>query len=453
MEEYKQNWEKAVVMLSNLVQRAAFESFILCLVPVKYDGNVFTLTTNSTIGKEFQAPRYLNRIEMTLSEVYNKQIKVNILLEEEYENMSSRTDLAVQDSQKTESNFYDKYVFDTFVYGANSQLAYVSAKKVAEEPGQDYNPLFMWGGVGLGKTHLMYAIYNYIKKHHPEKKILYCTSEEFLNEFIASIGKGAGYNNNSKEVTSNSKFRSKYRDVDVLLIDDVQFFSGKESTQTELFHTFNTLTGIGKQVVISSDQPPQKLEFIEKRLSSRFSQGLIVDISLPDFETRSAILNKKAELLGLDVPDEVITFIAENISTNIRELEGALTRVAAFSKLKAEPISLSLSEQALKDIINKPIKQEITTPFIQEIVANHFNITVEDIRGKKRPANIAYARQVAMYLSCKHTDDTLVRVGKEYFGGRDHSTVHYATKVISKDIAEKEGTREMILELESKIKG
>lgn len=449
MNELNDIWEQSLNILSGLVAAATFDIYIKPLVPISLDNGIYTLLSDDDFNKETISTRYLKSINEAIRTITNEDISAKIIVKEE---LIAGTNLSKQTSDaqsNNESHFYDKYVFETFVSGKNSKLAYVSARQVAEKPGQVYNPLFMWGGVGLGKTHLMYAIYNHIKSTFPNMNVLYCTSEDFTNEFIASISKGQGHNNTKD---ASSKFRAKYREADVLLIDDIQFLIGKEGTQEELFHTFNALKGANKQVVISSDQPPNKMELLEERLSSRFAQGLTVDISLPDFETRSAILHKKAEFDNIKVPDEVISFIAKNIATNIRELEGALNRVAAYSKLSDEPITLELAKVALKDTIDKPTKQEITIPFIQEIVANYFSITVEDIRGKKRPAKIAYARQVAMYLSCKHTDDTLIRIGKEYFGGRDHSTVHYASKVISKDIAQKEGTREMIQEIESKIK-
>ncbi len=448
MDDFNKIWEEVLDIVSKLLPVAPFGVYINTLIPISLEDGVFTLLTENEFNKDIIIGRYLDKIEKALYTVLNEPIEAKVVLKSELNEANLKNDDINSDSNQ-EPQFYDKYVFETFVSGKNSNIAYASARQVAEKPGQVYNPLFLWGGVGLGKTHLMFAIYNYIKKHFPQMKVLYCTSEEFTNEFITSISRGQGHNTPKD---APSKFRAKYREVDVLLIDDIQFLIGKEGTQEELFHTFNALQGANKQVVISSDQPPHKMVLLEERLSSRFSQGLTVDISSPDFETRSAILQKKAEFDNLKVPDDVISYISQNITTNIRELEGALTRVAAYSKLSDEPITLDLTKTALKDIINKPLKQEITIPFIQEIVANYFSITVEDIRGKKRPAKIAYARQIAMYLSCKYTDDTLVRIGKEYFGGRDHSTVHYASKVISKDIAQKEGTRDMILEIENKIK-
>ncbi len=449
MENISKIWDEVLAIIAKHLPIAPYDIYIKTLVPVSYDNGTFTLLTENDFNKDIIKGRYLDKIEKALATICNDYVIAKIVLKSELdENLNVQIK---EDSSKSnaEPAFYDKYVFETFVSGKNSNIAYASARQVAEKPGQVYNPLFLWGGVGLGKTHLMFAIYNYIKKHFPQMKVLYCTSEEFTNEFITSISKGQGHNTPKD---APSKFRAKYREVDVLLIDDIQFLIGKEGTQEELFHTFNALQGANKQVVISSDQPPHKMVLLEERLSSRFSQGLTVDISSPDFETRSAILQKKAEFDRLKVGEDVITYISQNITTNIRELEGALTRVAAYSKLSDEPITIDLAKTALKDIINKPAKQEITIPFIQEIVANYFSITVEDIRGKKRPAKIAYARQISMYLACKYTDDTLVRIGKEYFGGRDHSTVHYASKVISKDIAQKDGTREMIQEIENKIK-
>ncbi len=445
--EINKIWEQVLLVIADLVQPTTLNIYIKTLTPISYENSTFVLQTVDSFYQDTIKSRYLDKIEEAFLIYLEKHVSVKIVHKTDSNGNYDLENNGV--SENIESSPYDKFVFETFVSSENSNLAYVSATQVAEKPGQVYNPLFIHGGVGLGKTHLMYSIYNYIRKHFPQMKILYCTSEEFTNEFIASIGKGQGHNNSKDD---SFKFKAKYREVDVLLIDDIQFLIGKETTQIELFHTFNALKGANKQVVISSDQSPHKMQFIEERLNSRFKQGLIVDISLPDFETRCAILNKKAEIENIVIPYEVISYIAKNITTNIRELEGALTRVSAYSRISKESVTLDLCKTALKEIINKPTKQEITIPLIQEVVANYFSITVDDIRGKKRPAKIAYARQIAMYLSCKHTDDTLIRIGKEYFGGRDHSTVHYASKVILKDIDSNEETREMIQELESKIK-
>lgn len=449
MTEINKIWEKVLIIVRELITVAPYDIYIKTLKPISYEDDLFILLSDNNFNKDMIDKKYIDRIEKGFMTVLGEYVEVKIVLQNDLDENINFKAMPTDNTTYSEGKFFDKFVFDTFVSGKNSEFAYVSATQVAKNPGLIFNPLFIWGGVGLGKTHLMYAIYNDIKKNFPNMKVLYCTSEEFTNEFIASIGRGHGHNN-TKDATS--KFRTKYREADVLLIDDIQFLIGKEGTQEELFHTFNALKGANKQVVISSDQPPNKMKLLEERLSSRFSQGLPVDISIPDFETRVAILKKKAQFDNLVMPDDVINYMAENITSNIRELEGALTRVSAYSKISTIPINLSICKDALKDIINKPTKQEITIPYIQEIVANHFDISIEDLRGKKRPANISHARHVAMYLSHKHTDTTLVHIGKNYFGGRDHSTVSHAIKTIGSGISTDENIKETILEIENKIK-
>ncbi len=445
MTELELTWTKTLMSIESNFSEAVYDNYIKPLIPVSFKDNNFILMVADSFYKDILNERYMPYIVNGLRAILNTDVTVEILLQEDIDKREKTGDI---NHHNVVDNYYDKFVFDSFVPGKNSHIAYEAAIAVAKDPGNIYNPLFIYGGVGLGKTHLMYSIFNYIKEVFPDNKVLYCTSEEFTNEFIASIRSGSASNNDS-----TNKFRAKYRDVDVLLIDDIQFLIGKGGTLEELFHTFNALQAQNKQVVITSDLPPNKMENLEARVRSRFAQGLTVDISLPDFETRSAILNKKADLDGIDVPTEVVNFISQNITSNIRELEGALTRVSAFCRLNNSPITLSLAEDALRDIINKPTKQEINIPYIQQIVAEEFNITVDDIKGKKRPSNIAFARQVAMYLSCKHTDDTLTKIGKEYFGGRDHSTIHYGSKTISKEYNNNPEVKELILNLEKKLKG
>ena len=315
-----------------------------------------------------------------------------------------------------------KYTFDTFVVGAGNRFAHAASRAVAEAPAQAYNPLFIYGGVGLGKTHLMHAIGQYILEHNPKMKVVYTTSEKFTNEFINSI-----LDNKATE------FRNKYRKVDVLLIDDIQFLAKKEQTQEEFFHTFNTLHEENRQIVISSDRPPKEIPTLEDRLRSRFEWGLITDITPPDLETRIAILRKKARAEKLDIPNEVLVYIANQINTNIRELEGALIRVVAFSSLVNEDISAELAAQALKDIIPSNRPKVITIDHIQQVVAHHFGLKVEDLKSKKRTKSIAFPRQIAMYLSRKLTDASLPKIGLE-FGKRDHTTVIHAYEKIKKAV-------------------
>jgi chromosomal replication initiator protein len=313
-----------------------------------------------------------------------------------------------------------KYLFDTFVIGSGNRFAHAASLAVAEAPAKAYNPLFIYGGVGLGKTHLMHAIGHYVLEHKPNAKVVYLSSEKFTNEFINSI-------RDNKAV----EFRNKYRNVDVLLIDDIQFLAGKESTQEEFFHTFNTLHEESKQIVISSDRPPREIPTLEDRLRSRFEWGLITDITPPDLETRIAILRKKAKAEGLDIPNEVMLYIANQIDTNIRELEGALIRVVAYSSLINKDINADLASEALRDIIPSSKPKVITILEIQRTVGEHFSVKLEDFKAKKRTKSVAFPRQIAMYLSRELTDYSLPKIGEE-FGGRDHTTVIHAHEKISK---------------------
>ena len=323
------------------------------------------------------------------------------------------------------ANLNPKYTFDTFVVGSNNKFAHAASLAVADKPGQIYNPLFLYGGVGLGKTHLMHSIAHSILKQDKTKKVLYVTSEIFTNELIDAIR-----NNNN---TSINEFREKYRNIDVLLVDDVQFIIGKESTQEEFFHTFNTLHGANKQIIISSDRPPKDIETLESRLRSRFEWGLIADISAPDYETRMAILRKKEETDGYKIDDEVIQFIASNVKSNIRELEGALNKLVAYSNLEKKEINVALAEEVLRDILLPNEKKEVTPELIIQTVAEHFGITMGDIAGTKRNSEIVVPRQIAMYLCRKMTDASLKNIGN-LLGKRDHTTIINGEKKIEAEL-------------------
>jgi chromosomal replication initiator protein len=338
------------------------------------------------------------------------------------------------------STLNPKYTFETFVTGKSNQLAHAASLSVAENPGKGYNPLFLYGGVGLGKTHLMHAIGNRILQNHPEMRVLYVSSEKFTNELINSIRDG-----------HPEKFRDKYRTIDVLMVDDIQFISGKTSTQEEFFHTFNALHDDNKQIILSSDRPPKEVEKLEERLRSRFEWGLITDIQPPDLETRIAILRKKALVDQLEVPNDVMFSIANRIDTNIRELEGALTRVVAYASLTKQPITTEVAMEALKDLFPAENGKEVTLDIIQQIVASYFQVKVEDLHAKKRSRNIAYPRQVAMYLCRELTDSSLPAIG-QFFGGRDHTTVLHACDKIKKDQESDDKLRATLQELEDRIR-
>ena len=340
------------------------------------------------------------------------------------------------------ANLNPRYTFDTFVVGSNNRFAHAASLAVAESPGTLYNPLFIYGGAGLGKTHLMHSIAHFIIDHDENSKVLYVTSEEFTNELIETIRNG----NNS----AMTKFREKYRNIDVLLVDDIQFIIGKESTQEEFFHTFNSLHSAKKQIIISSDKPPKDMEILEERFRSRFEWGLIADITLPDYETRMAILHKKEEMDGYDINEEVIKYIANNIKSNIRELEGAINKVMAFAKLEKKEVTLELAEQALKDIISPDEKKVITPEYIISMVAEHFDVTVEDLSGNKRNSKIVTPRQIAMYLCREIISTPLKSIGKS-LGNRDHTTIMHGIDKIEKEISNDENLKNTIETLKKKI--
>jgi chromosomal replication initiator protein len=337
--------------------------------------------------------------------------------------------------------FNAKYTFDSFVIGSSNRFAHAAALAVAEAPAQAYNPLFIYGGTGLGKTHLLQAVAQYVAEHSSDLSVRYVTSEAFVNDFI-----------NSLRDKRTEGFKQRYRAYDVLLIDDVQFLEGKERFQEEFFHTFNSLYEAGSQIVLSSDRPPRDIATLEERLRSRFEWGLITDIQPPDLETRIAILRKKVKVDGIHVHDEqVLTFTASRVSTNIRELEGALTRVVAFSSLTGRPMTVELAQDVLRDVFPQGEAAEVSIKRIQDLVAERFDLTHDELCGEKRSQNIVYPRQVAMYLSRELTDSSLPKIGKE-FGGRDHTTVIHATSKISRLIKEDRSVYNLVQELTARVK-
>ncbi len=344
--------------------------------------------------------------------------------------------------QRPESGgFNAKYTFDSFVIGSSNRFAHAAALAVAEAPAQAYNPLFIYGGTGLGKTHLLQAVAQYVSEHSSELSVRYVTSETFMNDFINSL--------RDKRIEG---FKQRYRAYDVLLIDDVQFFEHKERIQEEFFHTFNSLYEAGSQIVMSSDRPPRDIATLEERLRSRFEWGLITDIQPPDLETRIAILRKKVKVDGIHVHDEqVLTFIASRVSTNIRELEGALTRVVAFSSLTGRVMSVELAQDVLRDVFPQGEAAQVSIKRIQDLVAERFDLSLEELCGDKRSQNIVYPRQVAMYLSRELTDSSLPKIGKE-FGGRDHTTVIHATSKIARLIREDRSVYNLVQELTARVK-
>ncbi|HBH3085230.1 TPA: chromosomal replication initiator protein DnaA, partial [Clostridioides difficile] len=406
-------WDKTLQLIKGDLTSVSFNTFFKNIVPLKIHLNDLILLAPSDFNKDILENRYLHLIEDAISQLSLKKYNIKFVLsEKEVADLNSdSTDL---NYRVLYPNLNPKYTFDTFVIGNSNRFAHAACVAVAESPAKAYNPLFLYGGVGLGKTHLMHAIGHHIVSQKKDSKVVYVSSEKFTNELINSI-----------KDDKNEEFRNKYRNVDVLLIDDIQFIAGKERTQEEFFHTFNTLHEANKQIIISSDRPPKDIPTLEDRLRSRFEMGLITDIQAPDFETRIAILRKKAQLERIDVPNEVMSYIAKNIKSNIRELEGALTRVVAYSSLSNRVISFDLATEALKDIITTSKNEEINVLRIKEKVSSVFNLKMEDFNSKKRTRSIAYPRQIAMYLTRELTDLSLPKIGEE-FGGRDHTTVIHA---------------------------
>ena len=341
---------------------------------------------------------------------------------------------------RSQTRLNEKYIFDTFVIGASNRFSHAAAVAVAEAPARAYNPLFVWGDSGLGKTHLLHAVGHYTQRLFPGMRVRYVSTEEFTNDFINSL-------RDDRKVA----FQRRYRDVDVLLVDDIQFLEGKEGTQEEFFHTFNTLHNANKQIVVSSDRPPKRLETLEDRMRTRFEWGLITDIQPPELETRIAILRKKAAQDRLAVPGDVLEFIAERIERNIRELEGALIRVTAFASLNRQPVDTQLAEIVLRDLIPDSGASEITAATIMAVVAEFFGVTMDELCGPGKTKALAQSRQIAMYLCRELTDLSLPRIGQT-FGGRDHTTVMHADKKIRNEIAQRRKTFEQVQELTSRIK-
>lgn len=367
--------------------------------------------------------KYELLLKVSIEEIMNEPFDIKFVLKSQIELAQSIEKASEPKKRNTTPTFLNaRYTFDTFVVGGNNEFARAAALAVAENPGEIYNPLFIYGGVGLGKTHLMHSIAHFVLNQNPDTKVLYVTSEKFTNELIDSIQKN-----------TTNQFREKYRFIDILLIDDIQFIIGKERTQEEFFHTFNTLHESKKQIIISSDRPPKEMLTLEDRLRSRFEHGLLADIQPPDYETRMAILRKKEELDGLKIDEDVLAYIAANIKSNIRELEGALTKIVAFSRLKKRELNILLAEEALKDIISPNEKKVITPELIVDVVAEHYNITPSDIFSKDKSRNISYPRQIVMFLCRRLTDLSVTEIGK-ILGNRDHSTVLHGCDKVSNDI-------------------
>lgn len=392
---------------------------------------------------KYISSKYKSYFQVTISEMMDHTYDIDFILEKDVENGASSVSNAVYNINYEKANLNSKYRFDTFVVGGNNKFAHSASLAVAESPGEAYNPLYIYGGAGLGKTHLMHSIGHFILDQNPDMKVLYVTSEQFTNEVIESIRSG--------NATKMTKLREKYRTVDVLLIDDVQFIIGKESTQEEFFHTFNVLHSAGKQIILSSDKPPKEMEILEERFRSRFEWGLIADIQPPDYETRMAILKKNAENYNKEINEEIFQYIATNIKSNIRELEGAYNKVIAYAKLnKKAEITLENVEEALKDIISPNVVKQVTPQLIVDVVAEHFGISPEDIVSKRRNSEFVQPRQICMYLCRQLTPESLQSIGKA-LGKKDHTTVIHGIEKITEEIKVNEELKNRIEIITKKI--
>jgi chromosomal replication initiator protein len=436
-------WSEVLKKLEEKLSKPSFETWLQGTTPITLYNNNIIIGVPNDFTKEWLENRYSQLIKEIIIQITGEEYGINFVVpQDDTINIKKTKKKFSPVDNKGNDDFITpqlnpKYTFETFVIGNSNRFAHAASLAVAEAPAKAYNPLFIYGGVGLGKTHLMNAIGHYVLEQNVESKVVYISTEKFTNEFINAI-------RDNKTV----EFRNKYRTVDVLLIDDIQFLAGKEQTQEEFFHTFNTLHENNKQIIISSDRPPKEIPTLEDRLRSRFEWGLITDIQPPDLETREAILRKKADLENLDIPNSVIMFIANKVATNIRELEGALTRVMAYSSMTGQEVSVELAQQALKDILPDTKSEKVTIEKIQEIVASHFGLKVEDFKAKKRTRTVAHPRQIAMYLSRELTDNSLPKIG-EMFGGRDHTTVLHAHEKIKSDIEENKNFK---LEIDAIIK-
>lgn len=447
--ELKGLWEKTLNIIKSEMSEVSFNTWIKSCEPISISSNTIKISVPNSFTQDILEKRYKDLVINSIEAACSKLYKIEFLIASEIQDIeevpekkkasNNKDTMSVTVNDEMSSTLNPKYTFASFVIGNSNRFAHAASLAVAESPAQAYNPLFIYGGVGLGKTHLMHAIGHYILQNNPNAKVVYVSSEKFTNELINAI-----------KDDKNEEFRNKYRNVDVLLIDDIQFIAGKERTQEEFFHTFNTLHEANKQIILSSDRPPKEIPTLEDRLRSRFEWGLIADIQAPDFETRMAILKKKADVEKLDVPNEVMVYIATKIKSNIRELEGALIRIVAYSSLTNRDITVDLASEALKDIISNKQNKNITIDIIQDVVSAYFNLRVEDLKSQRRTRNVAYPRQIAMYLSRKLTDMSLPKIGEE-FGGRDHTTVIHAYEKISESLNNDESLQHTINDITKKL--
>ena len=453
MDKILEKWDEilSTVKHEHDISDISFDTWIRPLEVYGVEGStLYILVPSEQMTLSYISKKYYLPLKVTIAELTGTEYEIKFILPEQTKNIRTGNSGVPKKNALSEkadrSNLNPNYTFDTFVVGSNNRFAQSASLAVAESPGEAYNPLYIYGGPGLGKTHLMHSIGHFILERNPNAKVLYVTSEEFTNEVIESIRSG--------NASAMNKLREKYRTIDVLMVDDVQFIIGKESTQEEFFHTFNHLHNAGKQIVISSDKPPKDMTTLEARLRTRFEWGLIADISVPDYETRMAILYKKIELDQLEryqIPDEVIQYIAMNIKTNIRELEGSLNKLIALYRIGGRKnFDVSLAAEALKDMIAPDDSHKVTPELVLDVVSDHFNVSVSELKGSRRNARTAGARQIVMYLCRQMTDASLQSIG-DLLGGRDHSTVNHGVDKIARDVEKDETLRNTIEIIQKKI--
>ena len=407
------------------------------------ENTLYILAPFEQMALSYIQKKYYLPLKVAICEILEAEYDIQFILPEYAKTLNvKKPTKKVASLNGSYSNLNPNYTFDTFVVGNNNRFAQSASLAVAESPGETYNPLYIYGGPGLGKTHLMHSIGHFILDQNPDSKVIYVTSEQFTNEVIESIRNG--------NASSMTKFRDKYRTVDVLMIDDIQFIKGKQSTQEEFFHTFNALQTQGKQIILTSDKPPKDMETLEERIRSRFEWGLMADIGIPDYETRMAILRKKAENDNFEIDDEILNYIANNIKSNVRELEGALNKLLAYNNLCKQSITMEIAQKELQNIITPYKPREITPQLIIEVVTEHFNISMDQMISRSRSSDIARPRQIAMYLCKTMTDSSLDVIGS-FLGGRDHSTINHGINKISDEYEVNDNTKTLIDTIKKKI--
>ena len=450
LEKILEKWDEILLNIKEEhdVTDVSYRTWLLPLKPYSVDKDILTIIVPDDIFLGYVKKKYAFLLQFTIEEVAGIHCDVNFILQEDVKEekndkkLINNTSNPVSPQAIQNANLNPRYTFDTFVVGKNNNLAHAASLAVAESPGEIYNPLFLYGGVGLGKTHLMHSVAHFVLKNNPNAKVLYVSTETFTSELVDAI-------RNKNNITT-TEFREKYRYNDVILFDDIQFIIGKDGTQEELFHTFNALYEAKKQIIISSDRPPKEIEKLEERLRSRFEWGLTVDIQKPDYETRMAILRKKEEMEGYNIDNEVIKYIASNVKSNIRELEGALTKIVALSKLNKKEITIELAEEALKDLISPNAPREVTPQLIINVVSEHFGINSLDVMGQKRSKELVFPRQIVMYLCGEMTTESLQNIGKA-LGGRDHTTIIHGQKKIASELKTDESLKNTVDILKKKI--